>query len=449
MGIPTSIAVDQSGAAFISGTGTNARGVSTGFLARLAPDGSAGFYSTLGFGLSQTVALDGNGNVVLFGSGAVQRIDSTGAVTFSTKVSGAVQFSLDSAGNAYVTAASNKLYSVKNSLASCGFDSGETPPGYAQSLTVIAPNGSLLQSTYIPGGNNLGAPLVAAGPNSMVYVVAIAGPGFASTQTGPFPAGASGSSFLTNLAPNASARTYQLACIGSAASLFVGAIAPGELVALFGNGLGPQQGVQTQATQQSPYPTQAANVEVTLDGLPAPLLWVQDGQINLVVPWALTPGQNTEVCVSYNDANTNCLTWPVVQTVPAVFTVDGTYAAALNQDGTVNSAANPAQVGSIVTIFATGLGPINPPQPDGTVVGPPLPANVLAVGVEASYILGIPVGVPVNTPFNVSYAGPALSMVAGLSQINFQVGSSPSYAAIYLTLGSTPSQAFEVHIAGQ
>jgi uncharacterized protein (TIGR03437 family) len=229
----------------------------------------------------------------------------------------------------------------------------------------------------------------------------------------------------------------------------VGAIAPGELVALFGNGLGPQQGVQTQATQQSPYPTQAANVEVTLDGLPAPLLWVQDGQINLVVPWALTPGQNTEVCVSYNDANTNCLTWPVVQTVPAVFTVDGTYAAALNQDGTVNSAANPAQVGSIVTIFATGLGPINPPQPDGTVVGPPLPANVLAVGVEASYILGIPVGVPVNTPFNVSYAGPALSMVAGLSQINFQVGSSPSYAAIYLTLGSTPSQAFEVHIAGQ
>ena len=49
---------------------------------------------------------------------------------------------------------------------------------------------------------------------------------------------------------------------------------------------------------------------------------MQDGQINLVAPWSLTPGQNTQVCVSYNNVNTNCLTWPVVQTTPAVFMVD-------------------------------------------------------------------------------------------------------------------------------
>jgi uncharacterized protein (TIGR03437 family) len=126
-----------------------------------------------------------------------------------------------------------------------------------------------------------------------------------------------------------------------------------------------------------------ANVQVTLNGTPAPLLWVQDAQINMVTPWSLTPGQNAQVCVSYNDVNTNCLTLPVVQATPAVFMVDAQHAAAQNQDGTINSAANPAAAGSIVTVYATGLGPITPTQPDGSLIGFPLPTNTLAFGVEA------------------------------------------------------------------
>jgi uncharacterized protein (TIGR03437 family) len=188
---------------------------------------------------------------------------------------------------------------------------------------------------------------------------------------------------------------------------------------------------------------------VTFDGTPAPLLWVQDAQINTVAPWSLTPGKTTQVCVSYNNVNTNCLTWPVVQTAPAVFTVDGTYAAALNQDGSINSATNPAAVGSIVSVWATGLGPIAPPQAGGTLVQFPLPNNVLAVGVMASYSLGIPNPVAENDPFAVSYAGPAPDLVAGVSQINFQVGSFPSYGAIYVILPSSQSPGFEIYIAGQ
>jgi uncharacterized protein (TIGR03437 family) len=237
--------------------------------------------------------------------------------------------------------------------------------------------------------------------------------------------------------------------VGSSASLVIGAMAPGELVTLFGNGLGPQQGIATQATPQSPYPTQAANVQVTFDGTPAPLLWVQDAQINVVAPWSLSPGRKTEVCVSYNAVQTNCLNWPVVQTAPAVFTVDGIHAAALNQDGTLNSADNPAPLGSIVSVFATGLGPIAPPQANGTLMGLPLPTNVLTVGVEADFTIGIPFGVAVTTPFDVKYAGPAPSLVAGASQINFQVGEFPSYGAVYLNLASTYSPGFEVYIAGQ
>ena len=146
------------------------------------------------------------------------------------------------------------------------------------------------------------------------------------------------------------------------------AIAPGGLVTLFGNGLGPQQGVQTQATLQTPFPTLAAGVEVTFDGTPAPLLWVSDSQVNLVAPWSLTPGETTQVCVAYNGVKTNCLAWPVLETAPAVLTVDGVQAA-LNQDGSVNSVGNPAAPGSIMSIFATGLGPISPAQKDGSVTG--------------------------------------------------------------------------------
>jgi uncharacterized protein (TIGR03437 family) len=216
---------------------------------------------------------------------------------------------------------------------------------------------------------------------------------------------------------------------------------------LFGNGLGPQQGIQTQATLQSPFPTQAANVEVTFDGKPAPLLWVQDAQINVVAPWSLTPGQTTQICVSYNNVKTNCLTWPVTQAAPAVFTLDGVYAAALNQDGTLNSADNPAAPGSIVSVFATGLGPITPPQADGTLVGLPLPNNVLAVRVQAISGSGFPFGPPiVITPFDVTYAGPAPYLVAGVSQINFKV---VDYAGdIQVMLPLTQSPAFQVYLAG-
>jgi uncharacterized protein (TIGR03437 family) len=396
--------------------------------------------------VSQTVAVDGNRGLVLLGEGTLQRLDFTGTVKLSTPVATNVSsLALDAAGDVYIPSISSGRNPFKNSLAPCG--SGPSP---TQLLIVIAPDGSILQTTYIPGSDHTASyPLVATGANSTVFIVGTAGPSFAPTQAGPFPAGVVGGMFLSNFAPNSTAKTYPLVCIANAASLVTAAIAPGELVALFGNGLGPQQGVQTQATLQNPYPTQAAGVQVFFDGLAAPLLWVQDGQINAVAPWSLKPGVNTQICVSYESTNTDCLDWPVVQAAPAVFTVDGTYAAALNQDGTINSPTNRAPVGSIVTVFATGLGPVSPAQADGMVVGLPLPTNVLTVGVTASYTIGIPSGVPVNVPFKVQYAGPAPYQVAGVSQINFQVEPYVSYGAIYLSIGTVNSPGFEIYVAGQ
>jgi len=295
------------------------------------------------------------------------------------------------------------------------------------------------------------------GPNSTVFVATGPAPGFVPTGQGPFPEGVPpADAILVRLSLQAAAQTLPLTCVVNAATYLLWPVAPGEIVALMGSGLGPIEGVQTQATPRSPFPVQAAGVQVTFDGTPAPLLWVQDSQINAVVPWSLTPGTNTQVCVSSGGAQTNCLTWPVAQTAPGVFTVDGTHAAALNQDGSINSATNPAAPGSIVSVFATGLGPISPAQTDGTLVGFPLPSNVLQAGVVAEqfYITPFPPSHGYRfAPVPVTYAGPAPYLVAGASQVNFQVPTAnsalPDPGGYYLALPSTTSPDFAIYMAGQ
>jgi uncharacterized protein (TIGR03437 family) len=127
------------------------------------------------------------------------------------------------------------------------------------------------------------------------------------------------------------------------------------------------------------------------------------------------------------------------------------------QDGSLNSATNPAALGSIVTVFATGLGPITPPLADGALVGLPLPANVFPVTV------GFPVGAPpfgttIFNPFEVTYAGPAPYQVAGLSQINFKLGPPANQTDLFPYAGlqgitvavpSGKSQPFAVYVAKQ
>jgi sugar lactone lactonase YvrE len=261
-GTPTGIAANASGEAFVIG---NTAAPQVGFLAKLGPDGSAGFYSDVAQGAG-SLALDSNGNAVVLaylanGSSALQRFDPTGALTLSTNVPGATGgLALDEAGNAYVIGGASGLYPVKNTLATCG----------SVFLSVYAPDGSLLQGTSVPG-----SAAITTGPNSTVFLTAAADTTFVPTQTGPFPSGSS-TNFLLQLSPNANAQTFPLACLGNSATYGIGPIAPGGFVTLFGSGLGPQQGVLTQATPQSPYPTQTANVQVTFDGKPAPLLWVQD-----------------------------------------------------------------------------------------------------------------------------------------------------------------------------
>jgi len=440
-------------------------------LARLAQDG----VTWLDAGLPQpllppflALAVAANGDAVVYGIGPeatwiLQRVDPAGNAVFSKAIPGSNGpispywhgLALDAAGNAYITGYSGStLFPVRNSLAPCG----------TAWLSVFAPDGSILQTTYLPGAGLSQLPLdglvpefsglIAVSADLSVFVLDSYDGSAGPTRSGPFPAEPAGSglssAILFRLSPNLSASLAPLACVGNAATFTIGPVAPGTLVALYGSGLGPQQGAATQATPTMPYPTQAAGVEVTFDGTPAPLVWVQDQQINLAVPWSVN-GPATKVCVTYNQVQTNCLSWPVAAVSPGVFTTDGVHAAAWNQDGTLNSAANPAPLDSVVSIVATGLGPISPAQADGSLVGSPLPGNTLPVQLQCQGGTNCPAEIAYST----LYAGPAPDEIAGVSQINFYAsdavlddGLVPLHLAVQTPSGVVLSNAFQIYVTG-
>ena len=100
---------------------------------------------------------------------------------------------------------------------------------------------------------------------------------------------------------------------------------------------------------------------MTFDGIPAPLIYVQSNQVNAVVPWELGGSGVTQMCETWQ--TTSCTTVALGAAAPGLFAVSPwptgygaiPMAAAVNQDGTINSPQNPAHVGSALALFLTGL----------------------------------------------------------------------------------------------
>ena len=84
----------------------------------------------------------------------------------------------------------------------------------------------------------------------------------------------------------------------------------------------------------------------------------------------------------------------------------------VNEDGTINSPDNPALLGSVVSIWATGAGAMSIERPDGAIVSGVLGAPLLPVSM---------MGFQRDIVLDVRYVGDAPSMVAGALQINFRL----------------------------
>ncbi|MGH9663776.1 MAG: hypothetical protein ACRD9L_05075 [Bryobacteraceae bacterium] len=221
----------------------------------------------------------------------------------------------------------------------------------------------------------------------------------------------------------------------NAASGLPGAIAPGESITLFGFGLGPQIGVSGQTPAQGALSTTVGGASVVIGGVPAPLLYVSAGQINAIVPYEVAGESATQIQVQAAGNTLATAEAVVAPAAPGIFSVNGGggsgQGAILNQDGSVNSAANPAARGSIVSLFATGEGQTVPAGTTGAVAG----------GALAHPVLGVTVTIG-GEQADLTYAGAAPGS-AGAMQINTRIPDSAapgSAVSLSLTVGSYAAQ---------
>ena len=94
------------------------------------------------------------------------------------------------------------------------------------------------------------------------------------------------------------------------------------------------------------------------------MIYTWAGQVAVQVPDSVSTG-TAQITVAYEGRTSASFPVQVTQYAPGVFTLNSTgkgQAVALNQDGSINTASAPAQVGNVISLYATGVG-----QGDGPV----------------------------------------------------------------------------------
>jgi uncharacterized protein (TIGR03437 family) len=163
-----------------------------------------------------------------------------------------------------------------------------------------------------------------------------------------------------------------------------------------------------------------AGVQVTFDEVAAPLLYVSSTEIGCIVPFAIASHSTTTLQVTYKGVASNAVPIPLQATSPEVL---GVY----NSDFSPNSASNPAQASSIVTLYLTGAGQTAPASFDGEVYAFPLPQPSATINIQAT-----------GGPLTVTFAAAAYGLADGILQVNFQMPSKVSQLPNGFTL-STPT----------
>ncbi len=229
-----------------------------------------------------------------------------------------------------------------------------------------------------------------------------------------------------------------------AASQQANPVSPGKIVVIYGAGLGPAQLIQNQASNGQ-FGTQAGGTAVSFNGIDAPVLYASATQVAAIVPYAVT-GMSAQVTVAYQGETSAAFTVQVALSAPGIFTLNETgagQAAAINLDGTVNTAANPVKIGGYTSLYATGEGQTSPAGVDGKLGASTAPHPLLPVSVTVGGI-----------PATVQYKGGAPGEVAGLMQVNVQVpsGVQPGgYVPVVLQVGdaSTTPGAVWIAVSGE
>lgn len=203
---------------------------------------------------------------------------------------------------------------------------------------------------------------------------------------------------------------FSLNSIANSASGVSGGVAPCEIIAIFGDRLGPQQLV---LPKDAPAGHTLGGVRLLFDRVAAPLLYVSERQIGAIAPARIQGRPLTEVQVEYAGRRSETVSVPVLTTRPGLFTVDlsgrGQARAVNHEDGALNGPESPAPRGSFVSLFGTAGGPLSPPCEEGKIAG----------GLQP---LQLPVAVAVGgVPAEVRYAGSSPESIMGLLQIDIRI----------------------------
>jgi len=397
---PRSVAVDAMHNVYVADTGNNE-------IRRITPDGMIVSFD-MQVNNPQSIVVDGAGSVYIADTGdnRIVKVTAAGAATTLTQILQPMAVAVDAAGGVYISDAT-AIWQVPLGGALAKLADGLNAP---RGMTLNA-DGDLL---IAESGANVIRRLTPSGVLTTIAgtgTAGFSGDGYVATtaqlntptdltidSAGTVWVADSGNNRIRTLTVSATPADTTEATMVNGASMASGPIAPGEIVTIFGSGFDPAQ------------------TQLLFDGKPATIFYTSATQINALAPETLSPGSNTEVTIRVDGAVATDWFAPVAAAEPAIFTTANGAgpAAANNQDGSINSASNPAPRGSIVSLYATGQGD-----------------DLSDVSVTiAGYAAVVP------------YAGPAPGF-PGLMQINVQVPAGflpPGIQPVVLTIGTAQSQ---------
>lgn len=190
-------------------------------------------------------------------------------------------------------------------------------------------------------------------------------------------------------------------------------MAPGLLGTIFGSQLVAPDGPDSAAATEAPLPTELAGVQVTVNDVPAALVFVSRAQVNFQIPAETATGM-AAIRVSNGEEEVEVLR-RVAPTSPGLFSTAQPHsefaAIASHADGSLVTPASPARPGETVVFWSTGFGATQPPVPSGS-PNPGLDGEALAVPTDPNISLLV-----AGVPATIHFVGGTPGFV-GLTQIN-------------------------------
>ena len=428
--LANAVAVDAAGVIYVTGA-TNADDY---------PVSSGAFSSHYAGSLSQ-------GGIAGVGDVFITKLDITASgsaqVVYSTFFGGALDdegfgIAVDSTGLITVAGQTDSLAMPVTGDAFQRFNAGPSPTGQgfiARFDPSKSGTASLIYSTYIGGSQS--DELLGVAVDKTGNFVAAAGsvessnPPITVSAVQKSYGGGSSNAYVVELDFTQSGPTPRKVLNG--ASLVDTGLSPGLIFTVIGSGLGPAEPEVGGMDVHGLIPTTLAGVQLLVDNVAAPLLYVSQNQINAVAPYELSNrlGGNVSVQVIYNGVGGSLVTDLCVIAAPAIFSSGDGQGIILNQDGSLNGPHNPAPAGSKIQIFATGEGLLIPDGVDGQFTNlnsPPRP--VLAVTATIG-----------GATANISYAGTVPGSFEGFFEVDATIpaGASSGNNPVELSVGGIAS----------